>query len=364
VKELEVELGALSTSIEHLGDKLGHKLDAVSHGQTALLGAQVATHEMTREQFVAANVQLGGLHQTSAQGFGAVKGGLDVVASDVKLVDGSVRQMTVAMAQMEVIRIMNDAKGPIDRLKSFTEEIDERFGKALENVYMVRGQYDHLLGTAMSEYGRKLHVIGEHIYAIYEQDFVPQVERPLTSPARAFVELPMSVDERKLEARAEALEGNLLEASHSILDPLLETQRNLEHAMASRYASELATSLGDIAIPIDVRIYDEGAQRPVEVIAGARMEKAPPTGQEGTSTYFKLGDRSAGARAALEQHGDRIARSCALRPISSEERTKLLLALQKLATEGAIDRELLDGYADYLTEFGLEVAVGEQGAAR
>jgi outer membrane murein-binding lipoprotein Lpp len=362
VRELEAEVAGIGNAIQGMTATLAHKLDGVSHGQHQLLEAQRSTHAMTLEQFVSANTQLNGLHQTSANGFSAVTGGLDHVSSDVKLVDGSVRQMTIAMAQMEVIRIMNDAKGPIDRLKGFAEEIDERFGKAVENVYMVRSQYDHLLATSMTEYDRKLHVIGDHIFAIYEQDFRPQVELPLTSPPRAFVALPMDVDERRLEARADVLEANLLESSQSMLDPLLETQRSLEHVMASKYATDLASAMGDVSVAMDLRFYDEDAQTPLDVVVGARVEKAPPTGAEGTSTYFRLVDRSLGVRETLARGGERIARQCQLRPVTTDERAALLEALGKLADDGALDRELLEGYADYLTEFGLDVANHEGGA--
>lgn len=355
VADVEAELAGIGSAIDGMTRTLAHKLDGVSHGQHELLQVQRSTHLMTQEQFVAANAQLSGLHQTSAHGFQTVAGGLDHVSSDVKLVDGSVRQMTIAMAQMEVIRVMNDAKGPVDRIHGFAAEIDERFAKAVENVYTVRAQYDQLLATAMSDYERKLRILGEHIFAVYEQDFRVHVELPLTAPARAFVSLPLEVDDRRLQARSDVLESNLLESSHCVLEPLLQTQRALEHTMASKYATGIASSLGEVAVPVDVRVYDQGTGRPPDVIAGMRSERAAPVGDEGTSVYFKLGEQTPGVRAAMQSRSESVARACRFRAMTAAEREELMTAVRMLSDSRAIDPELVEGYADYLDEFGLEI---------
>jgi hypothetical protein len=351
VSNLEAELSRLGYAVERMSDLLAQKLDQVNSTQHALVEAQRTTHRMTHEQFVAANTQLQGIEKTSIAGFTATHLGL-------KDVNGSVVQMVTATAQMEVIKTINDAREPLEKLKGFAAEIDERFGKAVENVYLVRGQYDQLLATQMAEYDKKLHLIGEHIYAIYEQDFLERAEVPLMQPVRSFIELPLALDDARLGEREAALEGCLLEVTNTGLSPLLDLQRDLENQIARQYAAEETARVGEAAVPLDLCIYTPEASRSTEVIAGARLETRADRASSGHEPRFDIADRSDGMRRQLEPHGSRLQQMTDLRPITTQERDGLIRELQKMADGGELSPEVLQGYIDYLESFGLEVARG------
>jgi hypothetical protein len=63
-----------------------------------------------------------------------------------------------------------------------------------------------------------------------------------------------------------------------------------------------------------------------------------------------------GARSA------EITKAVQLRPLKPDEIARMKQALQVLAQGGAFDPQLLQGYFDYLDEFGLEAIVDNSGA--
>ena len=328
-----------------------------SHAQ--LMEAQATTHKMTLQQFVAANTQLDTLKTVSATGFVSVTSGLGTVSSDLHVVDGSVQQMTRAVVQMEVIRLLNEAKGPLQRIQGFGEEIDQRFAKAVENIYFVRSQYDQLGSTAAVEYDRKLHLIGEHIYRIYEQDFRSFAELPLADPPERHVELPLAVDERQLAERSAALDVSLGELGDDVLSPLLTAQRDFEHKIASDYATAMTTPQGDLAIPAAVRIVDEGSGPRLEAFAATRAERCA-AGEGGTGFTLRRAPFADGVTRAVEAAAPRVFSGMRARKLQAPELAQMKVALSDLVKGGYVEERLLQGYYDYLDQFGLEViAEGE-----
>ena len=187
---LEQEMANVEGAVRQMHEGLKGELRDIQSGNKELLHVQKRTQDITREQFVMANAQIGTtnnnltvLNATSVSGFMTVSSGID--------------RMAQAVVQTEVIRLLHEAKEPTDRVTSFAEEIEQRFAKTVENVWFVRSQYDQLLATVMTEYERKLRVIGEHIYRVYDEDFREWAEVPLSEPAARTVELPIGIDERR-----------------------------------------------------------------------------------------------------------------------------------------------------------------------
>lgn len=354
ISAMEDEMGRVADAMHGMTRELAGRLENLRAGQSEMVHLQRSTQEITLDQFQRANLQLVSIQAESVAGFTQVRGGLGEVSQDVRLVDGSVQQMSRAVVQMEVIRVLNEAREPVERVRTFTEEIDQRFAKAIENVHFVRSQYDQMLATAMGEYDNKLRAIGEHIFATYEQDFRAWAEEPLTTSPEAKLDLAMAVDERRIEARAEALEASLDEVGSARLDPLLNAHREFEHALASRFATKLDAE-GDVAVPMAARVYQDPSLR-LDVLGQVEVG-ASPEGFTLTATrdLSELGE-------ALRGRATAVGRGMSLRKLSAQEISRVKEALAALSAAGTFDGEMLQGYFDYLDTFGLEVIVDEGGA--
>lgn len=354
---LEEEMSSIGRAVDSMASHLGTKLDGLAHSQRELIRVQESTRELTREQFVAANAQLGGLRAESAVGFGAVSTGLGAVSGDVKVVDASLQQLTRATVQMEVIRLLNEARGPVQKIHAFSEEIDQRFAKAIESVYVVRSQYDQLLGTAMAEYQHKLRTIGDHIYAIYEQDFRDHAELPLSAPADQVQSLALALDEQMLEARSEALDADLSDVGRESLEPLLSAHHAFEHTLATRFATRVSAA-GEretVGVPAVLRVWG-GGPSPFEVVAGARLREDRGVGaREGLNFSIEEDPALRTWTAGLATRANEIVSQARARRLGPQEVAQLKEALTAQARAGRIDPSLLQGYFDYLDHFGLEM---------
>jgi Txe/YoeB family toxin of Txe-Axe toxin-antitoxin module len=306
---------------------------------------------MTFEQFVATQARLGLMQDTAAQGFTTVQAGLGIV-------DGSVKQMSAAIVQMEVIRILNEAEDPVDRTRRFATEIDERFAKAVENVYIIHGQYDKLSEDIRGEYQRKIRAIGEHIYSVYEDDFCACAEVPMMRPPDESLDVALLVEDAVLRARSEALDKNLEALGQDTLEPLLEAHQALEHDLAWRFAFECPSMPEQVAIPVAVAVVHGTDGREVLGCACACASRAPNAGGPGIHYELVCGDAADATLRVLGEQSKALAKSLKSRKLRPEEIATLEQSLARLAEAGLVDPELLPGYHDYLELFGLETTTG------
>lgn len=354
IDQMEGEMANVEGAVNHLNHSLSARLDRLHDGNEQLVRVQQTTQQITLEQFTTANVQLNLLKDESTTGFNRVVGGLGSVSQELDVVDGSVKQMSAAMVQMEVIRILNEAEDPLERAKRFNEEIEQRFAKAVENVYFVRSQYDQLIGTVMGEYSKKLRVIGDHIFAVYEQDFQQWAEVPLTTPPESPFELAMLVEDRKMEARSAALESNLEDLAATKVEPLLAAQRDFEHLLASGFAAPSASTFGDLLVPVDIALEDSDDH--VRAWSAARVRQAHQAGGEGVHFDLVSDDCARPWIDKIEAGPRAVSEALPTRRLDDQEIGRLIDVLQDQAAQGLIDPELLPGYVEYLEQFGLEVA--------
>ena len=362
VQNLEAEMGHVADAVKGLHQSVDRGLGQIANSNKELVGISQTTQHITHEQFVATNAQLGVLNGTSATGFTKMIGGLGDANQKLGVVDGSIQMMTRALVQMEVIKLLNEAKGPLARMQSFGEEIDKRFAKAVENVLFVRSQYDQLLGNAMGEYDRKLRTIGEHIYAIYQDDFRACAELPLTTPLDTHLEFAFSVDTRRLEARSAALEANLAEIGENVLEPLLSAQKQFEHKLAGSYATRATGLSGEAALPVAVRLFETADEELLDVVAVAELVKTKggDEGREGTRCKLVRAGHAVDVSDVVTRNQAALLDAMDTRDMTEPEVKDVKAALAEMASAGLIDQQLLDGYYDYLDTFGLEViAAGE-----
>ncbi len=354
VRRLEEEMSQMANAVNAMSKSLGDKLDNLN-------SLQKSTKDITKDGFDQTKSGLGQIQTVSAAGFVAVSGGLEHVSGNVKVVDGSLQTLTRATVQMEVIRLLNEARGPVQRILGFSEEIDQRFAKALESVYLVRAQYDHLTETAKTEYSQKLRNIGDHIYAIYDQDFREHAELPLSTPSEQVFEITEDLDERILESRSQALDADLTDFGTETLEPLLSQHQAFEHSMASAFAVT-ARGLGEnetVGVPATLRLWNR-PEEPVEVVAAARLRPQAGTGSHEGLRYAIEPDAGLTSwTQGLAQHGAEFVAQSTTRRMTPAEIGGLKDALSKLAQSGQIEPSMLQGYYDYLERFGLEIA--EQG---
>ena len=367
------ELALIRDAVERMHRGLGEEMHNLRKEQHDANQKILDAEQRTGEQLQATNEQLGMLHADSVRGFnhvatgiaagvGVVSGDLHQVDVSVHQVDGSVQHMSRAIVQMEVIRLINEAKGPLARMTGFTQEIDERFLKAVENVHAVRSQYDHLIGTTIVEYDRKLRTIGDHIYRLHDEDFAP-TQQALTAAPETSLEFPMCVDDRRIQERTAALEGSLAETGEEVLEPLLARHRDFEHSMASSFAVDLpgVPQEEPFTVPAAVRVFG-GEGKPVEVIVRGRVERDRGTAER-AGLGFRIVRQPDAAEGVAMAMGGRVTELHQLgrlsrRRLTEVELTQLKVALAKLVEEGLIDRALLPGYHAYLDQFGLEILCG------
>ncbi len=343
---LEAEMANVEGAIERMHGSLARELGSINQRNTEMVQLQQTTQKITLEQFVAANVQLGaanvGLHSlnsTSETGFATL--------------DAGIGRMAQAIVQTEVIRLLHEAKEPVDRANQFGNEIEQRFAKAVENVYFVRSQYDQLQVTAMTEYEKKLRVIGEHIYRIRDEEFLPAEER-LTDPTIRTVELPMAMDERRLKLRGEALDDRFASLGDEFIEPLLSAHRQVEHLLASRFTTEAKVVVGrEVALPVAVRIGPGGLE-----VLGSVAPTALDCGETTELAFETCGNGA--ARDAVVSKGDALLGRLQTAELGDEHKSAFIDALRRLATDGRIDPALLPGFEEYLQRFGLSVIASQE----
>jgi len=288
INEMEVIMNNVDKSVEALHKDMVKGINLLLEAEGKALSVHKQSHDMTFEQFVATQARLGLMHETAAQGFSTVQAGLGVV-------DSSVRQMSTAIVQMEVIRILNEAEDPIDRTRHFATEIDERFGKAVENVYIIRGQYDTLSDEVRKESERKLRTIGEHIYSIYEEDFQAYAELPMQRPPDDSLDVPLLVEEAVLRGRSEALDRSLEAMGRDLLEPLLQAHHVFEHELASRYSIRSPSKHERVAIPVAVSVVQGTGGKEVIGAACATVLSGRDAGGQGV--HYRLESKKAASDA-------------------------------------------------------------------
>lgn len=335
IRELEAEMGQIAHAIDRMGSALASELNAL-RAQQREVHSTLESSLTTQQATLAANVQgfERGIHATKA-------------------VDDSVRENTSALVKTDLLRSQGDAQEPLSKVRGFAAEIDERFGQALVNVAMNRALYDDHFHGILERYDRKLRGIGEHIFRLMEEEFVPAVEQRVVVPRSVYQALAVEVDRRRIEMRGRRLDGKLAEFDRAELDPMLEMQHRFETSVSTRYSFELPPGDDSVALPAALRLWMDGD---ADVVVGARAAPAPERlSSDGVAFRIEQDEDVADIRAGLGARAREVAAAARLRPLDASEQKQLRQALVGLADAGRIDGDLLPGLFAYLNVHGLEV---------
>jgi hypothetical protein len=267
-----------------------------------------------------------------------------------------VTKQTSAVVQMEMIRAYNEAVALRAKVDAFTEEIDERFDKAIEGVFINRILYDKHFQAIYSEYDNKIRTIGEHIFAIWEQDLLP-AETAAKVPHSQYQNLAIEVDLERLARRSAQLDQDLEVIFESALGPRLDLDRAFERALSAKYGVDNPAPDGSRAAIAGIYLGGSGGRR--RVIADALAEPARANG-DGVSM------RSAGAftafseAAAASEVAERIGRAASKRAISDGELAQLREAIGRLVDRGLVPADLMPGIDAYLAKVSLQILESQE----
>jgi hypothetical protein len=321
-----------------------------------------------------------------------------------------ISKQTSAVVQMECIRAYNEAVALRAKAIAFTSEIDDQFDKAVEGVFINRILYDKHFQAIHEEYDSKVRTIGEHIFAIWENDLQP-AEQSAKVPHSAFQQLALEVDLERLARRSAQLDQDLEVVFEKSLEPRLDMDRSFERALSSTYGQPSPAADGTRAAVAAIflsgasgkRIVMDRVAQPAGAARIAAEAPAPPAaapaapppppppatpeaGAEGATpppppppppsapaapvappmgsaapAGPEVSTRSAGvyhdqaASADSTDFVERVARGATRRPMTDAELAQLRAAIGRLAERGFVPSDLLAGFDTYMLKVPLQI---------
>lgn len=302
-----------------------------------------------------------GAVQTSNKELAAITIATGATAVTTKMLQGTVetefdesqklqRTQTSAIVQLDSVRTYTDAVSLSNKSVAFTLEVDERFSKAVEGVVLNRILYDKHFGAIKDEYQSKIRTIGSHIYDIWEKDIAP-AEEAAKVPAQVHQELAIEVDLQRLASRSSLLDSDLDLIRRQHLEPLVALDASFEKAVQEKYALDGKPAEGtQIVVPAAIAVYEQT----VDAFIDCRVD---PLGE--IRAENRLPEHAKYCQS--EEGKRRIRRAARVRPMTEDETSQLMAAMERLAERGLIDESLLGGYRKYLesTTLGIVVSSAE-----
>lgn len=153
---------------------------------------------------------------------------------------------TEASLQIEVGKKIADSVSTHGKLMAFASDINSRFQKSIEGIFLNRQLYSVNFNKIFDEYRNKIRTIGEHIFYIRDNDILPAVKA-----ANASLEeihgLPFEVDLLRLKVRAQSLDETLTMLKESRFDQILNSLDNLTENLNSQFALDVKASSSSIS---------------------------------------------------------------------------------------------------------------------
>ncbi len=346
VVELEAEMGAISNAIDRMAQDLSRRVTDVARELAELTGT--AKHQLEASRATEKNT--GHLVVETAAGFVAT-------TTATALVGTKVSEGTRANAELEYVRQLNAVRAPLRLIGALKREVDERFAKAMEDVCSNRALYDSYFDRVADEHDKKMRAIGDHIYAVVEQDYVPIVQRRAEVPRLQHHQRALEVDHERLAARSEALDADFVRVHDELLQPILGMQALAESRLAKDFAMRGFEHV-EVAIPLNVVVEPGAGGLTARCLASAVVEREPD-GALGVKSSSEAAEVEGLAEGLLQ----RVLPGLALRKLDSSGIEALIRQLERLAAEGRVEVELLPGYAALLRTHGLMVVDEGLGSA-
>ena len=395
VNQLEADMARTADAVIESAKLLARKLDEVRSSVDAKGDEVVSRIDSTNTQLVAANA---GIIATN----GSILLHKHATEKQFAKTKALISKQTSAVVQMECIRAYNEAVALRSKALAFAEEIDDQFDKAVEGVFINRVLYDKHFQSIHEEYDLKVRTIGEHIFAIWENDLRP-AEQCAQVPHSAFQQLALDVDLERLARRSAQLDQDLEVVFERSLEPRLDMDRSFERALSSIYGQPVPAIDGTRAAVAAIflsgaagpRVVMDRVAQPAGISSG---EPAPPTRFDGvmppplppvpppdagvevgtsvpppippspplelphpTSLAPEVSTRAAvlhtdqAAATAAETFVQRVAQNARRRPMNEAEMSALWSAIGRLADRGLVPADLLPGFDTYIKKVPLQI---------
>jgi vacuolar-type H+-ATPase subunit H len=215
--------------------EVGRMIVGEIRDQTSRLSGNIETQTVAVVGGVAANTVM--LERTKNQ-----------IETDFDQTRTKLDLQTEASLQIEVGKKIADSVSTHGKLMAFASDINSRFQKSIEGVFLNRQLYSVNFNKIFDEYRNKIRTIGEHIFYIRDNDILPAVKA-----ANASLEeihgLPFEVDLLRLKVRAQSLDETLTMLKESRFDQILNSLDNLTESLNSQFALDVkADSTSDCSV--------------------------------------------------------------------------------------------------------------------
>ena len=323
LRELEAEMAAIGNAIQAMHRDLVNNLQ--SDFESVGRKADEQREEVVKQTRRVENAVESGLDATRT----VVAVGLAASTAATAVVSLKVDKGTLTAGELEYMRVFHEAREPLKQVAAFSHEIGERFKMSLESVGEERLRNDALFARVTEGLDRKMRLIGEHIFKVYEQDFARAVAAPLAHARLEHHEPALAIDDERMEARAHALNIGLEAAFQEVVEPLMGMQRKLEATLRDQ-ASVQSVALGDFFIPVNVVL------------------------KEGAVEWQASRDAAAVLPAVKQLVGD--ARALPTRSIDQNEFDQIAMSIRAIAQSGKIGADEAELIIQALAREGFRVA--------
>lgn len=227
-REIEAARAEFRSEIQRLEREMievGRMIVAEIREQTSRLSGNIETQTVAVVGGVAATTMM--LERTKNQ----IENDFDKTRTKLDL-------QTEATLQIEVGKKLAETVSTHGKLMAFASDINSRFQKSIEGVFLNRQLYTVNFNKIFDEYRNKIRTIGQHIFYIRDNDIHPAVQAA-HAPLEEIHGLPFEVDLMRLKVRAQSLDETLTMLKASRFDQILYSLDNLESDLNSNHALTL-----------------------------------------------------------------------------------------------------------------------------
>lgn len=356
IEQIEEEMAKLASAITAMTDKLSRKLDEIKTSTDKV-------ESTTNKGFGETTDKLAAMHVTDIAGYAAVRDGVDSVESAVEVVgrrvgtlDTTMQRLTNATIQLDLERALAEVQGPLALFKAFETEINERHQMAQQSANSIYQQYMQLHSKVNESYAGKLRTIGEHIYAIYEGDFLPYAQRPLSEDPGELTDLVREIEGKVIASRSSALDREFSQFVSGALEPMLGALSALRHDIGERFDhDDIDTTDGPRAIGVPVLAVEDAARAAWDLLVDAEVEAKSPNDSARATLSLNTPKRLKAWQGELAKSWDDRVESGRVHAADKDTLERVKRELAALAAEGLVPSDLVPDLQAYVDTFGIEI---------
>lgn len=342
--ELNSDMARLQRYVEREIERLEAEMREVGEMIVSAIERQV---EATNKQTVAI---VGGVAATTAM----IERTKRAIEEEVGETNERLEKQTESTLQIELGKKLADASALKAKMAAFVGDIKLRFDKSLVGVQLNRNLYDLNFRKIMEEYANKVRTIGAHILQVRGEDIAPAVDGAQI-PYETVHALPIEMDLKRLETRAENLDGTLLLLKSTRLDNVVNSLEALDaHLAAAALPAEVPAQIRACRVEAlgVLSISDKGGEGgQMELFAGRVATRV----KEGVAV--ELSQEAAGAAFEGARNRDLVGRrflEAGARVATGVEKEALLRAARELRQQELLSADAVSMFEEFLREGRLE----------